>query len=186
MYILTTTALYLLTLQNFNILRYENTQHYDSHLDVFYDHVYGKQFSQRVITVLVYLTDVEEGGETVFKAEGKDGVLCSQLACQLGTAACAKAEIAGVIRHCAPAIGCTSVVDATQCSVCCYHVLSSAAQLPHSSTRQTLVLLVANNNNSVAHRHLVNGQHVVWLLALSVHRRKVHQCYAALQVSLSC
>lgn len=31
---------------------------------------YGPQTSQRIATVLVYLTDVEEGGETIFKREG--------------------------------------------------------------------------------------------------------------------
>lgn len=32
----------------FNILRYENDQHYDSHYDAFDEESYGKQHSQRV------------------------------------------------------------------------------------------------------------------------------------------
>jgi prolyl 4-hydroxylase len=34
---------------------------------------YGKQASQRIATVLVYLSDVEEGGETSFLFEGVGG-----------------------------------------------------------------------------------------------------------------
>lgn len=56
----------------FNILRYEHNQKYDSHFDSFDPKEYGKMFSQRIATVLFYLTDVEEGGETIFKWEGKD------------------------------------------------------------------------------------------------------------------
>lgn len=58
----------------FNILRYENGQHYDSHYDAFTEEDYGKQRSHRIATVLLYLTDVEEGGETVFLFEGKEGL----------------------------------------------------------------------------------------------------------------
>lgn len=58
----------------FNILRYELGQHYDSHYDSFAETDYGRQPSQRVATVLVYLSDVEEGGETSFLLEGKDGL----------------------------------------------------------------------------------------------------------------
>lgn len=57
----------------FNVLRYENGQHYDSHYDSFDESSYGKQFSQRIATVLVYLSDVEEGGETSFLFEGVNG-----------------------------------------------------------------------------------------------------------------
>ena len=41
--------------------------------DTFDPKVFGPQPSQRIATVLVYLSDVEEGGETVFKKEGFDG-----------------------------------------------------------------------------------------------------------------
>ena len=33
---------------------------------------FGKQASQRIATFLLFLSDVEEGGETVFKREGKN------------------------------------------------------------------------------------------------------------------
>uniref|UniRef100_A0A1D1ZU81 Fe2OG dioxygenase domain-containing protein n=1 Tax=Auxenochlorella protothecoides TaxID=3075 RepID=A0A1D1ZU81_AUXPR len=58
----------------FNVLRYENGQHYHSHLDAFPEKDYGPQSSQRIATMLLYLTDVEEGGETTFLLEGKDGL----------------------------------------------------------------------------------------------------------------
>ena len=63
-------------LQAFNVLKYENIQHYDSHMDSFDPKDFDlKNFggSQRIATVLVYLSDVIEGGETVFKKEGFDG-----------------------------------------------------------------------------------------------------------------
>jgi prolyl 4-hydroxylase len=56
----------------FNVLRYEHMQHYDSHYDYFDPKDFGPQPSQRIATVLVYLSEVLEGGETVFKREGKD------------------------------------------------------------------------------------------------------------------
>lgn len=57
----------------FNVLKYNNMQHYDSHMDSFDPKDFGPQPSQRVATVLLYLSDVEAGGETVFKHQGKDG-----------------------------------------------------------------------------------------------------------------
>jgi len=57
----------------FNVLKYQNLQHYDSHMDSFDPKEFGPQPSQRIATVLIYLSDVEEGGETVFKKEGING-----------------------------------------------------------------------------------------------------------------
>lgn len=58
----------------FNVLRYQLTQHYDSHYDVFDPESYGPQASQRMATVLIYLSAPEEGGETVFPLEGEHGL----------------------------------------------------------------------------------------------------------------
>ncbi|KAK3411969.1 hypothetical protein EUGRSUZ_I00722 [Eucalyptus grandis] len=53
----------------FNVLRYEIGQRYNSHYDAFSPVEYGPQKSQRVASFLLYLSDVEEGGETVFPFE---------------------------------------------------------------------------------------------------------------------
>ncbi|RVW72414.1 putative prolyl 4-hydroxylase 9 [Vitis vinifera] len=53
----------------FNILRYEIGQRYNSHYDAFNPAEYGPQTSQRVASFLLYLSDVEEGGETMFPFE---------------------------------------------------------------------------------------------------------------------
>lgn len=53
----------------FNILRYEVGQLYHAHFDAFNPTEYGPQKSQRVASFLLYLSDVEEGGETVFPFE---------------------------------------------------------------------------------------------------------------------
>ncbi|XP_052192720.1 probable prolyl 4-hydroxylase 9 [Diospyros lotus] len=53
----------------FNILRYEIGQRYVSHFDAFDPVEYGPQQSQRVASFLLYLSDVEEGGETMFPFE---------------------------------------------------------------------------------------------------------------------
>ncbi|KAB2004709.1 hypothetical protein ES319_D11G218700v1 [Gossypium barbadense] len=55
--------------EHFNVLRYELGQKYDSHLDAFPVEQYGPQKSQRVATFLVYLSEVEGGGETAFPFE---------------------------------------------------------------------------------------------------------------------
>ncbi|GFH31359.1 Fe2OG dioxygenase domain-containing protein, partial [Haematococcus lacustris] len=56
----------------FNVLRYKLGQHYDSHMDTF-DPKDFNVTSQRIATFLIYLRSPEEGGETVFKREGRDG-----------------------------------------------------------------------------------------------------------------
>ncbi|KAL3738456.1 hypothetical protein ACJRO7_019919 [Eucalyptus globulus] len=53
----------------FIVLRYEIGQKYNSHCDAFDPAQYGPQKSQRVATFLLYLSDVEEGGEIMFPFE---------------------------------------------------------------------------------------------------------------------
>ncbi|XP_043708271.1 probable prolyl 4-hydroxylase 9 isoform X2 [Telopea speciosissima] len=53
----------------FNILRYEIGQRYNSHYDAFNPAEYGPQKSQRMASFLLYLSDVKEGGETMFPFE---------------------------------------------------------------------------------------------------------------------
>ncbi|XP_076924257.1 putative prolyl 4-hydroxylase 9 isoform X1 [Bidens hawaiensis] len=55
--------------ESFNVLRYEIGQRYNSHYDAFNPTEYGPQKSQRVASFLLYLSDVEEGGETMFPYE---------------------------------------------------------------------------------------------------------------------
>ncbi|KAD4888230.1 hypothetical protein E3N88_20303 [Mikania micrantha] len=50
----------------FNVLRYDIGQRYLSHYDTFNPAHYGPQKSQRMASFLLYLSDVEEGGETMF------------------------------------------------------------------------------------------------------------------------
>ncbi|PNW85285.1 hypothetical protein CHLRE_03g179500v5 [Chlamydomonas reinhardtii] len=58
-----------------NVLNYKHTQHYDSHMDSFDPKEYGQQYSQRIATVIVVLSDEGlVGGETVFKREGKANI----------------------------------------------------------------------------------------------------------------
>ncbi|CAK8539658.1 unnamed protein product [Lathyrus sativus] len=55
--------------ETFNILRYKIGQKYDSHYDAFTASEYGPVDYQRAASFLLYLTDVQEGGETVFPFE---------------------------------------------------------------------------------------------------------------------
>ncbi|CAM6095079.1 unnamed protein product [Calypogeia fissa] len=53
----------------FNVLRYQLGQKYNCHYDVFNPVEYGPQKTQRIASMLLYLSDVEEGGETMFPFE---------------------------------------------------------------------------------------------------------------------
>lgn len=86
-----------LSWQAYNVLRYEAGQKYNSHYDTFNPKEYGPQSSQRVswgsslwgcvgliavsagaqiASFLLYLSDVEEGGETMFPFEVRGDYLC--------------------------------------------------------------------------------------------------------------
>ena len=52
--------------EGLQILHYELGQKYDPHYDYFHDSVNQQNGGQRVATALLYLSDVEQGGETVF------------------------------------------------------------------------------------------------------------------------
>ncbi|KAL5557805.1 hypothetical protein UlMin_034016 [Ulmus minor] len=54
--------------EGLQILHYEVGQKYDAHFDYFLDEFNTKNGGQRTATLLMYLSDVEEGGETVFPA----------------------------------------------------------------------------------------------------------------------
>ncbi|XP_021763974.1 probable prolyl 4-hydroxylase 10 [Chenopodium quinoa] len=55
--------------EGLQILHYEEGQKYEPNHDYFLDEFNKKNGGQRIIaTVLMYLSDVEEGGETVFPA----------------------------------------------------------------------------------------------------------------------
>jgi prolyl 4-hydroxylase len=57
------------------ILRYEVSQKYDAHQDYFDPENYGPQPTNRAVTVYLYLSDVEEGGETWFPGADNKPVL---------------------------------------------------------------------------------------------------------------
>ncbi|KAE8736168.1 putative prolyl 4-hydroxylase 3 [Hibiscus syriacus] len=54
--------------EGLQVLHYEVGQKYDAHFDYFADKFNTINGGQRMATVLMYLSDVEEGGETVFPA----------------------------------------------------------------------------------------------------------------------
>lgn len=54
--------------EGLQVLHYEVEQKYDAHFDYFLDEINTKNGGQRMATVLMYLSDVEEGGETIFPA----------------------------------------------------------------------------------------------------------------------
>ncbi|XP_044506975.1 probable prolyl 4-hydroxylase 7 [Mangifera indica] len=58
--------------ESIQILHYENGQKYEPHFDYFHDKVNQELGGHRIATVLMYLSSVQKGGETVFPdAEGK-------------------------------------------------------------------------------------------------------------------
>ena len=48
------------------ILHYKHGQKYEPHYDIFHDKANRELGGHRVATVLMYLSNVEKGGETVF------------------------------------------------------------------------------------------------------------------------
>ncbi|RDX67483.1 putative prolyl 4-hydroxylase 10 [Mucuna pruriens] len=52
--------------EGLQVLHYEVGQKYEPHFDYFMDNFNTKSGGQRIATMLMYLSDVEEGGETVF------------------------------------------------------------------------------------------------------------------------
>lgn len=52
--------------EDIQVLHYEHGQKYDPHYDYFADKVNIARGGHRIATVLMYLSDVEKGGETVF------------------------------------------------------------------------------------------------------------------------
>lgn len=52
--------------EDMQVLRYEPGQKYDAHYDYFVDKVNIARGGHRIATVLMYLSDVVKGGETVF------------------------------------------------------------------------------------------------------------------------
>lgn len=52
--------------EDMQVLRYEPGQKYDPHYDYFVDKVNIARGGHRIATVLMYLSDVVKGGETVF------------------------------------------------------------------------------------------------------------------------
>lgn len=63
--------------EDIQVLRYEHGQKYDPHYDYFADKVNIARGGHRIATVLMYLTDVTKGGETVFpEAEVSSSIHC--------------------------------------------------------------------------------------------------------------
>jgi prolyl 4-hydroxylase len=52
--------------ESMQVLHYEIGEKYDAHFDYFHDKNNLKLGGHRIATVLMYLSDVKKGGETVF------------------------------------------------------------------------------------------------------------------------
>lgn len=66
--------------EDIQVLRYEPGQKYDPHYDYFADKVNIARGGHRTATVLMYLTDVAKGGETVFpEVEVSSSIHCIHL-----------------------------------------------------------------------------------------------------------
>ena len=63
------------------ILRYEHGQKYEPHFDYFHDKINQVRGGHRYATVLMYLSTVDKGGETVFPNAKVSPVACSQIPC---------------------------------------------------------------------------------------------------------
>ncbi|CAK9170020.1 unnamed protein product [Ilex paraguariensis] len=59
--------------ESMQILHYEHGQKYEPHFDYFHDKVNQELGGHRVATVLMYLSDVEKGGETIFPSSEEKG-----------------------------------------------------------------------------------------------------------------
>ncbi|XP_068641581.1 probable prolyl 4-hydroxylase 6 [Aristolochia californica] len=57
--------------ESMQILHYENGQKYEPHFDYFHDKANQELGGHRVATVLMYLSNVEKGGETIFPNSGE-------------------------------------------------------------------------------------------------------------------
>ncbi|XP_027189335.1 probable prolyl 4-hydroxylase 3 [Cicer arietinum] len=62
--------------EGLQVLYYKVGQKYDTHGDFFMDNFSVRHGGQRIATMLMYLSDVEEGGETVFPYANRILVLC--------------------------------------------------------------------------------------------------------------
>ncbi|XP_064954137.1 prolyl 4-hydroxylase 1-like isoform X1 [Musa acuminata AAA Group] len=62
--------------ESIQVLRYETNQYYTPHHDYFSDAFNLKNGGQRVATMLMYLNDVDEGGETIFPQAGSSECSC--------------------------------------------------------------------------------------------------------------
>lgn len=63
--------------ESIQILHYEHGEKYEPHFDYFHDKANQELGGHRVATVLMYLSDVEKGGETIFPNAMVNSLLCT-------------------------------------------------------------------------------------------------------------